>query len=107
MLKTLKVLTSDLDVGMYVSSLDRSWLETPFLTQGFFIETQEDIARLRQYCDYVWVDSRRSSKKINGPARKVLEKADHAGRNTITREPRAGRPRPTVENGGPRPTVES
>ena len=35
MLKTLKIPTSDLSIGMYVSALDRPWLETPFITQGF------------------------------------------------------------------------
>ncbi|MEM9256058.1 MAG: HD domain-containing phosphohydrolase [Pseudomonadota bacterium] len=60
MLQTLKVRISDLDVGMFVSGLDRSWLGTPFATQGFFIRNQEDIDRLREYCDYVMVDQRRS-----------------------------------------------
>jgi HD-GYP domain-containing protein (c-di-GMP phosphodiesterase class II) len=62
MLKTLKVPTTDLDIGMFVSSLDRPWLGTPFLTQGFFIETADDIERLRNYCEYVLIDSRRSFK---------------------------------------------
>lgn len=60
MLNTLKINTIDLDIGMFVSGLDRPWLETPFLTQGFLIESPEDIDRLRQYCEYVLVDSRRS-----------------------------------------------
>ena len=30
--------TTDLRLGMYVSRLDRPWLETPFLFQGFYIE---------------------------------------------------------------------
>ncbi len=72
MLKTLKVAVSDLDVGMYVSSLDRSWLETPFITQGFFIETQDDIAKLREYCEFVYVDSRRTSYKLKSPTRRIL-----------------------------------
>jgi len=60
MLNTLKINTIDLDIGMFVSGLDRPWLETPFLTQGFLIESPEDIDRLRQYCEYVLVDGRRS-----------------------------------------------
>lgn len=76
MLKTLKVAVSDLDIGMFVSSLDRSWLETPFITQGFFIETQHDLATLREYCEYVYVDSRRVSDKLKAPNRRLLEKVD-------------------------------
>jgi HD-GYP domain-containing protein (c-di-GMP phosphodiesterase class II) len=61
MLKTLKIPVSDLDIGMYVSGLDRPWLETPFFTQGFLVESVEDLAKLRKYCDFVYVDVRRSS----------------------------------------------
>lgn len=60
MLKTLKVATADLDVGMYVSGLDRPWLDTPFATQGFFIQSVQEIEQLRKYCKYVLVDRRRS-----------------------------------------------
>ncbi len=68
MLKTLKVPTADLDVGMYVSGLDRPWLGTPFVTQGFFIESPDDIEQLREHCDWVLVDSRRSHKpKVSRP----------------------------------------
>ncbi|MDZ7785113.1 MAG: HD-GYP domain-containing protein [Halioglobus sp.] len=62
MLKTLKVTTTDLEIGMYVSGLDRPWLGTPFATQGFFIQSAQEIEQLCQYCDYVLVDSRRSVK---------------------------------------------
>ena len=62
MLKTLKVATSDLDIGMYVSGLDRPWLETPFFTQGFMIESREDIGRLQKYCQEVFIDVPRSQK---------------------------------------------
>ncbi|MCB1690591.1 MAG: HD-GYP domain-containing protein [Halioglobus sp.] len=59
MLKTLKVSTNDLSIGMYISGLDRPWLETPFITQGFLIACPEDIRDLRKYCDFVYIDSRR------------------------------------------------
>ena len=47
MLDTLKINTSDLEIGMFVSGLDRPWLDTPFLTQGFLIESAAHIDRLR------------------------------------------------------------
>ena len=53
---------------MYVSGLDRPWLGTPFVTQGFFIESPDDIVQLREHCDWVLVDSRRSHKpKVSRP----------------------------------------
>jgi len=41
---------------MYVSKLDRPWLETPFIFQGFEIREQSDIDLLRQYCEVVYID---------------------------------------------------
>jgi HD-GYP domain-containing protein (c-di-GMP phosphodiesterase class II) len=52
-----KVSTAYLKVGMYVSKLDRPWLQTPFLIQGFFIEDKIEICSLVKYCDYVYIDT--------------------------------------------------
>ena len=60
MLNTLKVNTTDLAVGMYVSGLDRPWLDTPFMIQGFCVETADEIERVRSYCEYVFVDVTKS-----------------------------------------------
>lgn len=46
--------------GLYVYELDRPWLETPFLFQGFRIETDEELEMLRTYCQHVFVDVVRS-----------------------------------------------
>lgn len=53
---TIEVMTNELKLGMYVSRLDRPWLETPFLFQGFYITSSEDIDELRRHCEYVYVD---------------------------------------------------
>ena len=42
---------------MFICKLDKEWLETPFLMQGFTIEDPEDIEIVAEYCEYVWVDS--------------------------------------------------
>lgn len=55
--KTIKIHISELKVGMFVSQLDRPWLETPFLMQGFVVETVEDIDAIAEYSQHVWVDS--------------------------------------------------
>ena len=52
-----KVSTIDLKVGMHVANLDRPWLDTPFLLQGFIIEKEEDIQALQQHCKYVFIDT--------------------------------------------------
>ena len=56
----ITVSTLDLHVGMFVSDLDRPWLETPFLMQGLLIESESQIATLQQYCQQVTVDRSRS-----------------------------------------------
>jgi HD-GYP domain-containing protein (c-di-GMP phosphodiesterase class II) len=51
-----KVSTANLKVGMYVSKLDRPWVQTPFLIQGFFIKDEVEICSLVKYCSYVFID---------------------------------------------------
>ncbi len=55
-----QVPVEQLKVGMFVSALDRPWLDTPFLVQGFLIEDEATIAQLRQLCRQVVVDVSRS-----------------------------------------------
>jgi len=52
-----KIPSDKLVAGMFVADLDRSWIDTPFLFQGFLIENDEHLMQLRQYCKYVLVDS--------------------------------------------------
>jgi putative nucleotidyltransferase with HDIG domain len=42
---------------MFVSKLDRDWQETPFLMQGFMIESLDDIDTVAEYSQYVWIDA--------------------------------------------------
>jgi HD-GYP domain-containing protein (c-di-GMP phosphodiesterase class II) len=55
-----KIFTTDLKVGMFVADLDRPWVDTPFLLQGFLIEDEAQIATLRSHCEFVIVDRARS-----------------------------------------------
>ena len=52
----LKTSIDGLTVGMYVTRLDRPWLETPFPFQGVRIESADDIELMRRYATYVFVD---------------------------------------------------
>jgi len=52
-----KIPSDKLLTGMFVADLDRSWIGTPFLFQGFLIENDEHLMQLRQYCKYVLVDA--------------------------------------------------
>ncbi|HEY0634091.1 MAG TPA: DUF3391 domain-containing protein [Gammaproteobacteria bacterium] len=73
-----KVDAKDLQIGMYVSELDRSWLETPFLFQGFKITSQGDINELSHYCKFVFIDEDRSNYQrvvATAPTPKQIEAA--------------------------------
>ena len=45
-----------LKIGMYVTELDRPWLETPFLVHGFTIKEQNEINQLNEFCSHVYID---------------------------------------------------
>lgn len=47
---------SELRPGMFVCELDRPWLETPFILQGFKVTDQEDIDTIAKYCEYVYIE---------------------------------------------------
>ena len=51
-----KIDTKHLVVGMYVQELDRPWVETPFLFQGFKIKDLDEIKGLQELCDFVYID---------------------------------------------------
>ena len=52
----VRVESADLVVGMFVCDLDRPWLDSPFLIQGFYIKDNLDVDTVRDVCDYVFVD---------------------------------------------------
>ena len=54
-----KVTVQNVTVGMYVAQLDRPWSETRFPVQGFYLRSNQGIERLRQECEFVYVDPRR------------------------------------------------
>lgn len=61
--------------GLYVRALDRPWVETPFVFQGFQIVGDAEIEALRTYCNYVYIDLGRSDPAA---AEQVLAAGDSA-----------------------------
>jgi HD-GYP domain-containing protein (c-di-GMP phosphodiesterase class II) len=56
----VRLRTCDLRRGMFVCELDRPWLETPFLLQGFEVTSDADIETIMQHCEYVYIDLTRT-----------------------------------------------
>lgn len=99
--KTIKIHVSELKIGMFVSQLDRPWLETPFLMQGFVIESLDDIDAIAEYSEHVWIDavqevwvppeergSIKPSKEKVSYINKIDAKAEHSAALQVYREAR-------------------
>jgi len=56
-----KVHARDIQVGMYVYQLDRPWIETPFMFQGFVVQTDEQIQELQKHCQWVIIDTEKGA----------------------------------------------
>ncbi len=69
-----KISVNELKLHMYIVELDRPWLETPFLFQGFSIKSQNDIEIVRRICNQVYIDTGRGA-DVDGkrPRLAVLE----------------------------------
>jgi HD-GYP domain-containing protein (c-di-GMP phosphodiesterase class II) len=93
MLEIVKVNVEDLELGMFVSGLDRSWLESPFAVQGLLIKDEEDLATLRALCKYVFIDvekgeqrePRRPAPRV-APAHHERRRQPRKGSDPITRD---------------------
>ena len=51
-----EIAVDELQLGMYVSKLDRPWTETPFVFQGFILRNQKQIDVMKKFCARVFVD---------------------------------------------------
>jgi len=97
--RRLRIAVSELEFGLYVAELDRPWLDTPFLLQGFLADSQIELDTLRKFCSYVYIDlelsdaavaskwrtsqaSRREHEEAlpaNGPVAKTLPRKSASG----------------------------
>lgn len=51
----VRVSTEQLKLGMYVQELDRPWLESPFLFQGFMLDSEELLQQVKDVCEFVYI----------------------------------------------------
>ena len=56
-----QIAVTELELGMYVTELDRPWLGTPFPFQGFPITSADQVDALKQHCKTVFIDLERSA----------------------------------------------
>jgi len=55
-LKRKQLDVNQLSLGMYIAELDCPWSESPFLFQGFILESQDDLEMVRECCNFVIVE---------------------------------------------------
>jgi HD-GYP domain-containing protein (c-di-GMP phosphodiesterase class II) len=67
-----EIRVASLRPGMYVSRLDRDWIGTPFLLQGFLVQNQEDIDLIGQYCRHVFVDIAKSENFVRPSLQRLV-----------------------------------
>lgn len=65
----IQIDVNQLKLGMFVVELDRPWLGTPFLFQGFRIRSVEEIEKLKSLCHTVIIDIEKSAKGSYRPER--------------------------------------
>ena len=70
---TQKVSAQDIKIGMFIADLDRPWIDTPFLLQGFLLEDEDQLRQLREHCEWVLIDPHRSvGPEFDAPAKKTV-----------------------------------
>jgi HD-GYP domain-containing protein (c-di-GMP phosphodiesterase class II) len=65
-----------LALGMYVTELDRPWVETSFLFQGFEVKTEADLRAVKDICNHVYIDTSKRKKIVqqslhSAPSQKI------------------------------------
>jgi len=65
-----KIPVSELRLGMYVTALDRPWLESPFPFQGFPVDAKEQLATLQNTCEFVYIDEDRATNQSTSDDRR-------------------------------------
>lgn len=57
----VRISVRGLEPGMYVSRLDRPWIEAPFPLEGLVLRNAQDIERVQRLCSFVYVDTTRGA----------------------------------------------
>ena len=69
---TLLIPVRLLQRGMFVCRLDRPWLGTPFLMQGFLVQTTDELMTLQHLCEAVYIDTEKSLVSLKKKSSKKL-----------------------------------
>lgn len=77
----IKVDANDIRLGMYMAYADRPWLETPFLFQGFLLDNDRLLEKVKNECAFIYIDKgkslhvQRPRTAVNEPAKAPRKKS--------------------------------
>ena len=74
-----KISVDELRTGMFVTELDRPWHESPFLLQGFQIESDDELRQLQECCRHVFIDPGRGKHVISSFDTEASARGDDDG----------------------------
>src|SRR3546814_3860806 len=57
----VRISVQGLALGMFISRLDRPWIQTPFPLEGLKVDSADEIVKLQRICSHVWVDTQRGA----------------------------------------------
>lgn len=101
-----RVPVANLNIGMFVIELDRPWLDTPFLLQGFLIEDERTLEQLRAICEHVIVDRVRSAgQEYRAEPKQTREPANRIARVMHRIVPATTVPQPAARSATSRSTT--
>ncbi|MCU7837002.1 MAG: HD-GYP domain-containing protein [gamma proteobacterium symbiont of Taylorina sp.] len=66
-----------LELGMFVTQLDRPWEETDFIYQGFQINSIEELHALQDLCQFVYVRGAKQQWHVEQDSKNPINKAVH------------------------------
>ena len=69
---------NQLELGMYVAELDRPWIETRFMFQGFRIDSHDTLRAVQDACEYACVEGTGSVRARSGSASRRVGSSSHA-----------------------------
>lgn len=99
--KRFRISTQRLSEGMFVAELDRPWIDTPFLLQGFILDSVAELQTLKRYCKFVFVDLELSEPGAANAIREAELLSQLDAREDEKRDFRA------LGSGGPAPAAAS
>ena len=87
-----EVSVEELQFGVFIAELDRPWTETPFMFQGFILNSDKQLETLKKFCKKVYIDPEKGADlpggKGGGPSvlATIKDKVKYEERSSVDAE---------------------